>query len=86
MSTVSPVKVSAETDQMIADAAHFLGRTKKDIVDVAVREYVDAHRDEINEAVRDSLSRLDGTRTSVISEVTKLSSDELADLGGVPEL
>jgi len=38
VASVSPIKVDAATDRMIADAAHFLGRTKKDIVDVAVRD------------------------------------------------
>jgi hypothetical protein len=70
---------------MIADAAHFLGRTKKDIVDIAVRDYVDAHRAEINDAIRDSLSRLDGTRASIISELTGFDRALLDDLGGVPE-
>ena len=42
---VSPIKVDAETDRLLSDAAHFLGRSKKDVVDVAVRDYVDAHRD-----------------------------------------
>ena len=85
LASVSPIKVDEATDRMISDAAHFLGRTKKDIVDVAVRDYVDAHRAEINEAIRGSLSRLDGTRASVVGEVTGLSRDELDDLGGVPE-
>jgi hypothetical protein len=85
VASVSPIKVDAATDRMIADAAHFLGRTKKDIVDVAVRDYVDAHRVEINEAIRSSLARLDGTRAAVVSEITGFSREELDDLGGVPE-
>ena len=85
MPALSPIKVDAATDKRIADAAHFLGRTKKDIVDAAVRDYVDAHRDEINEGIRASLSRLDGTRASIVSEISGLSRDELDDLGGVPE-
>lgn len=85
MPALSPVKVDEATDKRIADAAHFLGRTKKDIVDAAVRDYVDAHRDEINEGIRASLSRLDGTRASIVSEISGLSRAELDDLGGVPE-
>lgn len=85
MPALSPIKVDAATDKRIADAAHFLGRTKKDIVDAAVRDYVDSHRDEINEGIRASLLRLDGTRGSVVSEISGLSRDELDDLGGVPE-
>lgn len=85
MASLSPIKVDVATDRRIADAAHFLGRTKKDIVDAAVRDYVDAHRDEINEGIRNSLARLDGTRASVVSEISGLSREELDDLGGVPE-
>jgi hypothetical protein len=85
MASVSPIKVDASTDRMIADAAHFLGRTKKDIVDVAVRDYVDAHRDEINDAIRGSIARLDGSRAATVAEITGLTRDELNDLGGVPE-
>ena len=85
MSSLSPFKVDASTDQRIADAAHFLGRTKKDIVDAAVRDYVDAHRDEINEAIAASMSRLDGTRAAVVSEITGLGRERLSELGGVPE-
>lgn len=85
MSALSPIKVDAETDQRIADAAHFLGRTKKDIVDAAVRDYVGAHRDEINDAIRASMSRLDGSQAAIVSEITGLSRDRLAELGGVPE-
>lgn len=85
MPAVSPIKVDAATDQLISDAAHFLGRTKKDIVDVAVRDYVDSHRDEINAAIAASLQRLDGSHAALISEITGLSRSELDELGGVPE-
>jgi predicted transcriptional regulator len=85
MPALSPIKVDEATDRRIADAAHFLGRTKKDMVDAALRDYVDAHRDEINEGIRASLSRLDGTRASIISEISGLSRAEFDELGGVPE-
>jgi predicted transcriptional regulator len=85
MTATSPVKVSAETDQLLTEASHFLARSKKDIVDAAVRDYVDAKRDEINAGIRDSLSRLDGTRAAVISEISGLSRKQLEELGGVPE-
>ena len=85
MSALSPIKVDADTDRRIADAAHYLGRTKKDIVDAAVRDYVDAHRDEMNKAIQASHSRLDGSQAAVVSEITGLSGDRLVELGGVPE-
>ena len=82
---VSPIKVDAQTDELISHAAHFLGRSKKDVVDVAVRDYVDAHRDEINEGIRAALGRLDGSNASVVSLISGVSRDELGNLGGVPE-
>ena len=82
--TQSPVKVDATTDRLISDAAHFLGRTKKDIVSDAIREYVDAHRDELNAAIQQSLSRLDGSTASAVSLLTGMDADELAELGGLP--
>ena len=82
---VSPIKVDAQTDELISHAAHFLGRSKKDFVDEAVRAYVDAHRDEINAGIREALNRLDGSNASIVSEMTGLSRAELDDLGGVPE-
>lgn len=85
MAIVSPIKVDAKTDKMVADAAHFLGRSKKDIVDAAVRDYVEAHRGEINDGIRAALARLDGTRASVVAEISGLSEAELSELGGVPE-
>jgi hypothetical protein len=86
MSTlVSPIKVDIQVDQLISDTAHFLGRTKKDLVSDAVREYVEAHRAEINVAIRGAMSRLDGSNTSAITVMTGFSKEELDDLGGVPE-
>lgn len=85
MPSTSPVKISPETDRLLTDASHFLGRSKKDIVDQAVRDYVETHRDEINSGVRESLTRLDGSLGSLVSELTGLSPERLAELGGVPE-
>jgi hypothetical protein len=42
--------------------AHFMSRSKKDIVDAAVREYIDAHRDEINAGIKAALGQLNGNR------------------------
>lgn len=82
---LTPVKVAAETDQLIAHAAHFLHTSKKDVVDRAVRDYVESHRDEINAGVRAALLQLDGTNTTAVSIMTGLSAERLDELGGVPE-
>jgi predicted transcriptional regulator len=85
MATTAPIKVDPATDELVSHAAHFLSRSKKDIVNAAVREYIDAHRDEINAGIRNALGHLNGTEASAISLITGLSTDELDDLGGVPE-
>jgi hypothetical protein len=82
---LTPIKVASETDQLIAHAAHFLKTSKKDVVDRAVRDYVEGHRDEINDGIRAALAQLDGTNTSAVSMMTGLSSARLSELGGVPE-
>jgi hypothetical protein len=85
MAAPTPIKVGAETDALISHAAHFLGATKKSIVDRAVREYVDRHREEIDSGVRAALQKLDGTNEAAAFPMTGLSQDRLAELGGVPE-
>jgi hypothetical protein len=59
-----------------------MSRSKKDIVDAAVREYIDAHRDEINAGVKTALGQLNGSDAAAIAMMTRFSTDELEDLGG----
>lgn len=80
----APIKVDAATDELVSHAAHFMSRSKKDVVDAAVREYIDAHRAEINEGIKAALGRLDGSDGAAVSMMTELSSEELEDLGGLP--
>jgi len=83
MPTVTaPIKVDAQTDEIISHAAHFLGRSKKDIVDVAVREYLDNHRTEIETGVLSALKQLNGDIPAAVSLLTGLTPDQLDDLGG----
>jgi hypothetical protein len=79
-----PIKVDLSTDQLIAHAAHFLGKAKKNLVDAAVREYFAAHRAEINAGIREALSQLDGSSKSAISLLTDIPADQLDDCGGLP--
>ena len=79
----APIKVDAETDQLIAHTAHFLQRWKKDVVDAAVREYVEAHRDEIQTGVLDALHALDGSTKSAVKLLTGLNDAEIDELGGL---
>lgn len=84
MATVTaPIKVDAETDRLISHAAHFLQRSKKDVVDAAVREYVETHRDLIQSGVLEALRTLDGSTKSAVSLLTGLSAAEIDELGGI---
>lgn len=82
--TVAPIKVDASTDQLIAHAAHFLGKAKKDVVGAAVREYVDTHRAEINAGIKAALTQLDGSSKSAISLLADIPADQLDEHGGLP--
>ncbi|WP_432981618.1 hypothetical protein [Dactylosporangium sp. CA-233914] len=84
-SASAPIKVDVATDELISHAAHFLGKSKKDVVDAAVREYVDAHRAEINAGIRAALGRLDGSSKSAVALLADVPADQLDDFGGLPE-
>jgi hypothetical protein len=81
--SVAPIKIDSETDDLVTQAAHFLGRSKKHVVDAAVREYIDHHRQEIYVGVKDALSRLDGSNKAAVSLLTGLSAERLDELGGI---
>lgn len=80
--TLAPIKVDSETDALISHAAHFLRSSKKDVVDVAVREYIERHREEIQNAALEALRTLDGSTKSAVQLLTGASDDELDELGG----
>lgn len=80
--TLAPIKVDSETDALISHAAHFLRSSKKDVVDVAVREYIERHRDEIQAAALEALRTLDGSTKSAVQLLTGASDDEPDELGG----
>jgi hypothetical protein len=81
----TPIKVDSQTDKLISHVAHFLGRSKKDVVDIAVREYIDNHREAIQAGVSQALQQLDGTVATSVALLTGLSREDLDDLGGVSE-
>jgi hypothetical protein len=83
--TAAPIKIDTQTDELLTQAAHFLRSSKKDIVDAAVREYIEKHREDIQKGVFDALRELDGSTTGAVSMLSGLSKAELAELGGVPE-
>lgn len=84
MPRTAPIKVDEVTDRSIAHAAHFLGLSKKALVDEAVREYVERHRDEIQRGVTEALTHLDGSPRSAVALLTGLSEPEIDEVGGLP--
>ena len=67
----APIKVDIATDELVSHAAHFMSRTKKDIVDAAVREYIDAHRGEINAGIKAALGHLNRDCRRLADDRTK---------------
>ena len=82
---LAPIKIDQATDGLVSHAAHFLSRSKKELVDVAVREYIDNHRDQINAGVKAALLQLDGSDKAAVSLLTGFSSEDIDDLGGIPK-
>lgn len=80
----APIKVSAATDELVSHAAHFMSVSKKTVVEAAVREYIDNHRDDIYAGVREAVSQLDGSTGSAVSLLSGLSAEDIEDLGGLP--
>lgn len=82
-SATAPIKISHETDEVVSHAAHFLDLSKKQIVENAVREYVENHRDEINKGIRDALAQLDGSTKAGVALLTGFSDEKIESLGGI---
>ncbi|MER6826369.1 hypothetical protein ABT352_10310 [Streptosporangium sp. NPDC000563] len=78
----SPLKVDPATDELISQAAHFLGMTKKDLVAAAVRTYLDQQREQIRRGMIESMKVLDGSLSSNVSLLTGLTPDRINELGG----
>jgi hypothetical protein len=83
--STAPLKVDAETDELITDGAHFLGMTKKDLVGEAVRVYLELRKAEMREAMLAKLRKLDGSIASSASLLTGISPEDIDRLGGINE-
>ncbi|WP_328465585.1 hypothetical protein [Streptomyces sp. NBC_00448] len=81
----APLKVDAAVDELIADGAHFLGMTKKDLVAAAVRTYLEIRREEVRASMVEKMRKLDGSLESNVSLLTGLSPERIRELGGVGE-
>ncbi|WP_250291106.1 hypothetical protein [Frankia sp. CiP1_Cm_nod1] len=79
----APLKVDPATDELISQAAHFLGMSKKDFVAEAVRTYLDQRREEVRRGMVASMKVLDGSLSAGVAALTGLSAERIEQLGGV---
>jgi len=79
----APLKVDPATDELISQAAHFLGMSKKDLVAEAVQIYVEQRREEIRQGMVASMRVLDGSLSASVATLTGLSPERIEQLGGV---
>ncbi|WP_322768103.1 hypothetical protein, partial [Frankia sp. Cr1] len=78
----APLKIDPATDELISQAAHFLGISKKDLVAEAVRAYLEQRRAEIRRGMVESMKVLDGSLTASVAALTGLSPERIEQLGG----
>jgi hypothetical protein len=79
------VKVSPAGDKLITSGANYLHMTKKDLVETAVRFYLEARREEMQAGMQDLLSELDGSRASRVAMLAGMTRQELESVGGIEE-
>ncbi|MFJ2739415.1 hypothetical protein ACIO3O_07080 [Streptomyces sp. NPDC087440] len=82
----APLKVDPEIDRLITHVAHFMNVTKKDLVAIAVTDYVARHREEMRARTQGAMSSvLDVTDRSRVALLTGLTPEQRDAVGGVPE-
>ncbi|WP_067805826.1 type II toxin-antitoxin system TacA family antitoxin [Actinomadura formosensis] len=79
----APLKIDPATDELITQAAHFLGMTKKDFVAEAAKTYLRQRHEEVRQGMIESMKVLDGSLTSSVAALTGLSPERIEQLGGV---
>ena len=79
------VKVSPAGDGLITSGANYLRMSKKDLVEEAVRFYLDARREEMQAGMRELLRELDGSRASRVAMLAGMTREELDSVGGIEE-
>jgi hypothetical protein len=77
----APLKVDPATDELISQAAHFLGMSKKDLVAEAVQIYLEQRREEIRQGMVASMRVLDGSLSASVAALTGLSPERIDQLG-----
>ena len=80
------LRIDRATDELISQAAHFLGMTKKHFVAGAAMACPEQRREEVRRGMVESMRLLDGSLTSTVAMLAGLSHERIEELGGTGEV
>lgn len=79
----SPIKVHESTKEKVRYAASMTGLQQSEIVEQAVDEYVERHREEFAARIERARQALLGGKASAIAYASGVSVEDVERLGGV---
>jgi hypothetical protein len=79
----SPIKVHESTKVKVRDAALMSGLKQAELVERAVDEYVERHREEFGQRMERAREALLGGKASALAYAAGVSEDDVARIGGV---
>ena len=79
----SPIKVHESTKEKVRYAASMTGLKQSEIVEQAVDEYVERHREEFAERLDRAREALLGGETAALAFSAGVTEEDVARLGGV---
>lgn len=79
----SPIKVHESTKEKVRYAALMSGLQQAELVERAVDEYVERHREEFGRRMERAREALLGGKASAVAYATGVSEDDVARVGGV---
>ena len=81
----SPIKAHESTKEKVRYAALMSGLKQSELVERAVDEYVDRHREEFGRRMERGREALLGARASTLAYVTDVSEEDVTRVGGVAD-
>lgn len=81
----SPIKVHESTKEKVRYAALMSGLPQAELVERAVDEYVERHREEFGRRMERAREALLGGNASTLARATGVSEEDVARVGGVSE-
>ena len=79
----SPIKVHESTKEKVRYAASMTGLQQAEIVEQAVDEYVERHREEFAARIERARQALLGGEAATLAYMSGLTEEDVARLGGV---